>query len=186
MLPGLVELIAISSFIWTIHNTNIQYIQEDQNFVWKTLNKISLFYEVLKELVIHTETILGDLSHLEYMLVVLEAHKTITWIESINKITYNQRKVMYYEVFVSFITINNLADDAHCLQQHSLSPQQEHWLYLCFAGCFQASPISCVHVLQQECVMSKYQGNRAADFFKTWNLYTLPFNSYCYCTCRAV
>lgn len=33
---------------------------------------------------------------------------------------------MYYEVFVSFITINNLADDAHCLQQHSLSPQQEH------------------------------------------------------------
>ena len=30
---------------------------------------------MLKELVIHTETILGDLSHLEYMLVVLEAYK---------------------------------------------------------------------------------------------------------------
>ena len=34
MLPGLVELIAISSFIWTIHNTYIQYIWEDQNLVW--------------------------------------------------------------------------------------------------------------------------------------------------------
>ena len=34
MLLGLVEFIAISSFIWTIHNTYIQYIQEDQNLVW--------------------------------------------------------------------------------------------------------------------------------------------------------
>lgn len=36
----------------------------------------------LKELVIHTETILGDLSHLEYILVVLEAYKThqLNWI----------------------------------------------------------------------------------------------------------
>lgn len=34
MLLGLVELIAISSFIWTIHNTYIQYIQEDRNLVW--------------------------------------------------------------------------------------------------------------------------------------------------------
>ena len=51
MLSGVVVLIAISSFIWTIHNTNIWYIQEDQNLVWNiTLFfqfKTDIFYEEL-------------------------------------------------------------------------------------------------------------------------------------------
>lgn len=74
---------------------------------------------------------------------------------------------MNWEVFVSFMTINNLVEDAHCLQQHSLSPHQEHCDDLCFAGCSQVSPISCVHSLQQECGMLKCQANRTTDFFKT-------------------
>ena len=46
--------------------------------------------------------------------------------------------------------INHLADDAHCLQQHSPCLQQAQRDSLCTAGCSPASSFSRVHALQRK------------------------------------
>ena len=46
--------------------------------------------------------------------------------------------------------IDHLADDAHCLQQHSPCLQQVQCDSLCLADCSPVFPISCVHALKRE------------------------------------